>query len=128
MKAKASRDNTVSDTMSGAADRISEAMLTVMQAFGIRELECRRVKSGKLEKTFAAIKPFDEAPNEIRYAAMAVKDPIADIFLSIGVVKVELEPEGDDGKTLAAGYSRLLEAANGKPEGTEPGAEQEPKP
>ena len=114
MKAKASRDGTASGTMAGAADRVSEAVLALMQAYGIREIECRKARSCRLERTFASVKPFDEAPKEVRHAAMSVKDALADLLLSVGVVKVELEPEGDDGKTLAAGYARLLEAANGK--------------
>lgn len=126
MKANASRDGSASGAMSGAADRISGAVLSLMKEFGIREIECRRVSSCSLERAFAFVKPFDEAPKEIRYAAMAVKDALAEILLSAGVVKAELSPEGDDSRELSESYAKTMEASNGKPGGNAGASERKP--
>ena len=111
MTATAGRNkDTEPSVMSAAAEKISEAMLVLMQIFGIKRLECRKLKSADFERILTDVQKFDCTPPEIESAGVLVKDAMMQILAAAGIVKLEIEATDEDMKSLDENYKAIVNA------------------
>lgn len=112
MQASASKDSTKSAfPIYGAAEKISEGVLVLMQSFGIQEIECRTLRSADYERLVGEAKFFAGTPQEIIDAGMLVKDNIAAIIAASGIIRLSIAAEPSDTEQLVQSYQTLIQMA-----------------
>ena len=113
MKAHANKDSLKStDVMYGAAEKISEAALVLMQAYGIQEIVCKKMSSGDYERLIGEITPFLGTPQGVIDAAVLIKDNLAAIIASAGIVGLSIEAVENEVGQLVASYETMVNLAN----------------
>lgn len=112
MQASASKDSTKSAfPIYGAAEKISEGVLVLMQSFGIQEIECRTLRSADYERLIGEAKFFAGTPQEIIDAGMLVKDNLAAIIAASGIIRLSIAAEPSDTEQLVQSYQTLIQMA-----------------
>lgn len=112
MQASASKDSTKSSfPIYGAAEKISEGVLVLMQSFGIQEIECRTLRSADYERLIGEAKFFAGTPQEIIDAGMLVKDNLAAIISASGIIRLSIAAEPSDTEQLVQSYQTLIQMA-----------------
>ena len=112
MQASASKDSTKSAfPIYGAAEKISEGVLVLMQSFGIQEIECRTLRSADYERLIGEAKFFSGTPQEIIDAGMLVKDNLAAIIAASGIIRLSIAAEPSDTEQLVQSYRTLIQMA-----------------
>ena len=112
MQASASKDSTKSAfPIYGAAEKISEGVLVLMQSFGIQEIECRTLRSADYERLIGEAKFFAGTPQEIIDAGMLVKDNLAAIISASGIIRLSIAAEPSDTEQLVQSYMTLIQMA-----------------
>ena len=112
MQASASKDSTKSAfPIYGAAEKISEGVLVLMQSFGIQEIECRTLRSADYERLIGEAKFFAGTPQEIIDAGMLVKDNLAAIIAASGIIRLSIAAEPSDTEQLVQSYRTLIQMA-----------------
>ena len=120
MQASASKDSTKkSYAMYGAAEKISEGMLTLMQSFGIQELTCTAERSAACERMTGNVKHFAGTPQEIIDASLVVKDSLASIIAAAGVLSISISADDSDTEQLVESYKTLVKMAADSDAGNE---------
>jgi len=124
MKAIANRNKESENTlMAPIAGKLAEAMLVVMQMFGIKKIESKKLRSSDFERLVSDINIFDGTPDEIKACGFLVKDAIASILAAAGVVGIEITSETkDEEAVLVKNYQALVDHYNS----TTPDKEKEP--
>ena len=112
MQASASKDSTKSAfPIYGAAEKISEGVLVLMQSLGIQEIECRTLRSADYERLIGEAKFFAGTPQEIIDAGMLVKDNLAAIIAASGIIRLSIAAEPSDTEQLIQSYMTLIQMA-----------------
>ena len=112
MQASASKDSTKSAfPIYGAAEKISEGVLVLMQSFGIQEIECRTLRSADYERLIGEAKFFTGTPQEIIDAGMLVKDNLAAIIAASGIIRLSIAADPSDTEQLVQSYRALIQMA-----------------
>ena len=112
MQASASKDSTKSAfPIYGAAEKISEGVLVLMQSFGIQEIECRTLRSADYERLVGEAKFFAGTPQEIIDAGMLVKDNLAAIIAASGMIPLAIAAQPSDTEQLVQSYRTLIQMA-----------------
>ena len=116
MKANAARDpNAAKSVMAPAAGKVVEAALLMMQYFGLKGLQVKKLASADFEKVIAVVEFFPGTPEELKECGVLVKDSIAEVLASTGVVRLEIEADESEVKTIVTGYEKMIQMYHAKP-------------
>lgn len=129
MTANASR-NQLSETslMAPVAGKVTEAVLIIMQYFGIQKIEVKKLISADYERVVAVASPFEGTPPEVAECGYLIKESLAEILAATGVIKLEISAEEEDVKKLVDGYGLLIKRRKALEESSEVVAEKTEKP
>lgn len=94
-----------------AAEKVSEAVLILMQVFGLQSIKCRKIKSADYERIVADVTAFSGVPEEVSSAGILVKDDLARILAAVGTVELGITATADDVIQLLGGYKSMLDLA-----------------
>lgn len=108
MTANASRDVTAKPSiLTPVANKLSEALLPILQCAGIKSIELKRVSAANLVKIVSGVSCFDGIPEDMAAYAMAIKDAMAALMASVGIARLEITAEPEELKMLKDGYEQL---------------------
>lgn len=108
MTANASRDVSARPSiLTPVANKLSEALLPILQCAGIKSIELKRVSAANLVKIVSGVSCFDGIPEDMAAYAMAIKDALAALMASVGIARLEITAEPEELKMLKEGYEQL---------------------
>jgi len=108
MTANASRDVTARPSiLTPVANKLSEALLPILQCAGIKSIELKRVSAANLVRIVSGVSCFDGIPEDMAAYAMAIKDALAALMASVGIARLEIAAEPEELKMLKDGYEQL---------------------
>ena len=89
------------------ANKISEAMLPIMQYVGMQKLDVKIEGTANLNKVTSSAECFEKTPENMVAFAMLVKDSIAEILAASGITHLEIVAEKAEKEMLVDGYEQL---------------------
>jgi hypothetical protein len=90
------------------SEKITEALLPIMQFYGISKIETRTASAGGFTRTLSTIDLFPGVPQELANAALFVKDGLAEILASCGVVGLTITASDDEKAKMQDWYVDLI--------------------
>lgn len=90
------------------AEKITEALLPIMQFYGISKIETRTASAGGFTRTLSTIDLFPGVPQELANAALFVKDGLAEILASCGVVGLTITASESENAKMQTWYVDLI--------------------
>lgn len=109
MNAKAARvESANKHLMSSVSEKVTAAILPIMQYYGIKKLETRTTTSCGFMKRLSYIEPFPDTPKEIVDAGLFIKDGLADILSSCGIVGIDITATPEEDAQMKAGYENFV--------------------
>lgn len=100
------------ELMSPVAGKVTEAVLLLMQYFGLQKIEVRKLKGAEFERIVAMSSNFEGTPFKIIEHSFLVKDILAQLLASVGVINLEIEASEEEKEKLLEGYLQLEELYN----------------
>ena len=89
------------------ANKISEAVLPIMQYIGMKQLDVKVAESANLRKIVFTAECFDKAPENMVAFSMLLKDALAEIIAAAGITHLEIIADKSEKDLLIDGYEQL---------------------
>ena len=123
MTANATRDKDCEKTlMAPVSGKIAESVLAVMQYFGIKKLEVRRMEQADYHRSSAKIEWFNGLPKEMQPGCIMVKDALSDILALTGIVGIDISVSEEEEAKMVKQYVNFVKSSSAntddKPENT----------
>lgn len=99
------------------SEKITESLLQIMQFYGISKIETRTASAGGFTRTLSTIDLFPGVPQELANAALFVKDGLAEILASCGVVGLTITASDAETAKMQAWYVDLIGRFNAARDG-----------